>query len=282
MSQQLPVLKHQIRLTFSAQNLTSKDLTSSSDPFYSLYKVSPSGDLEHITSSPVLLDNNNPVWNHDAEVEYDLEANQKFLVHINDYDETGGKVSYDSIGHAYFTLSDDVYDSVTIPLTKDGKDKPSKKMQVIIKGQRKVTSNLHIKADFRCTDLKKTRFFSKDTTAISLSRINPDESESQIYLSEFIESSQKPDWAPFTLSFSNLCDADLNKPFALRLWRKRSDGFMECKGQNLKLTVQDCLVKSPGDAEKKIDLFDPKTDKDICDVWIERFELYETHQEISL
>lgn len=281
MSQQPPVLKHQIRLSFAAKNLKSKDLTSPSDPSFSLHKVSPDGTLDHITTSPAMLDTNDPVWGHSVDVEHDLEANQKFLITINDYDQSGGQVSYDFIGSAIFSLTDDIYDGITIPLTKEGKVKPSKKMQVIIKGQRKVPSNLHIKADFRCTDLKKTRFFSKDTTAISLSRINPDKTESQVYLSEFIESSQKPDWAPFTLSFSDLCDADLNTAFALRLWRMRSDGYMEWKGVNLTLTVQDCLVKS-GEAEKKIDLFDPNTGKDICDVWIERFELYEVHPETSL
>lgn len=265
---QAPVLKHELRLFLSAEHL--KSCGSASDSFFRLSVVQPNGYLDRYHEGTVIMDNNNPKWTSDVSVTLDLESNRKFRCEVFDYDDSG---KHELIGHVDFVLSADVIDGQqTLGLIKAGKTKASKKMKLIIKGEPKVVSNLIIKADFRCTDLTKTYFFSKDTTAISLHRLNADGSDSQLTISEWIHGTQEPNWRCLTVQFADLCDADMTKPFILKMWRLRSrDGYMEPKGENRRLTVQDCL-KNKGDKQKKIDLFDEDTGKDICDIWIERFE----------
>lgn len=267
---QAPVLKHDLRLFLSAENLKSRDTTGGSDSFFRLSIVKPNGSLDRHYEGTVIMDDNNPKWTNDVPVTLDVEANTKFRCEVFDYNEGG---TDELIGHVDFVLTTDVIDGkLSLNLIKAGKTKASKKMKLTIKGERRVASNLVIKADFRCTDLTKTYFFTKDTTAISLHRLNSDGSDSQLTLSDWSEGTQQPDWRTLTVQFSDLCDADMNKPFMLKMWRLRSrDGYMEPKGENRRLTVQDCL-RHPDDGEKKVDLFDEDTGKDICDIWIERFE----------
>lgn len=274
---QPPKLQHPMRLFLSAENLKPRDRTSASDSFFRIF-IRKDGYWSQHEEGTVIMEDNNPKWTKDVSVVLDLEASNQIRCQVLDYAEDG---KHREIGHVEFNLSEDLLDgaALTLPMTKHDKTAPSKKMKLIVRGERKVTSNMYVYCDFRCTDLTKTYFFSKDTTAISLHRLNSDGSDTQLAFSSWVESSQTPDWPLLAVPFADLCDCDVNKPFMMKMWRLRSrDGFMEPKGENRTLTVQQCLM-GPDDKQKKIDLFDEDSGKDVCDIWIERFDFSDPQQE---
>lgn len=266
-------LQQNLRLSFSAENLKTKDLTGTINPIFELHKPGKH-KYEMFYTSSVLMDNHNPTWSDAVNIQLDQEQNQKILFKVFDYRENAPNVL---IAHAEFFLTLDLLDGITVYFTKAGNNDQSKKMRLLIRGALKKTSKLLIAADFRCSDLKQTHFYTKDTTAISLSRLNTDGSDNQLYFSEWVSCSQNPDWKAGSVMLSDLCDDDLHAPFMLQLWRLRArDGFMELKAQNKTLTVHDCLVKE-GEAEKKIVLFDPEANTIECSIWIQRFEPFEPY-----
>eukprot|EP00461_Guttulinopsis_vulgaris_P001182 UN01182 len=271
---QAPVLQQKVRLDFAADKLKGKDVLSKSDPFLKLYQRETSGKWTNVFTTEHIQNKDDPKWSKSFEVDYHFEQNQVFKAEVYDYDSNS---SHDLICSAEFQLGQVMASyggSLRIQAYKPGKTKASKKMAIIVTGTAMVQSNLYLDLDVKVKNVKKSSFFAnidKDDLCFQLVKQKPDGTELVVYQSEIVYDTQKPDFKPTVVPLGDLCNADLNQKFTVRLMRYTSKKEFEFVGDNKDITVNMIQVQKGG-LEKKIDLFDKKG-KDICDFFFEKAEV---------
>ena len=77
---------------------------------------------------------------------------------------------------------------------------------------------LQIKFELTGSNLDKKDLFSESDPYFTISRMNPDGSDTLVYRSEWISNNASPEWAPVEITSGKLCNGDWNRNLRIEVY----------------------------------------------------------------
>ena len=77
---------------------------------------------------------------------------------------------------------------------------------------------LQIRFELTGSNLDKKDLFSESDPYFTISRMNPDGSDTLVYRSEWISNNASPEWAPVEITSGKLCNGDWNRNLRIEVY----------------------------------------------------------------
>jgi len=86
---------------------------------------------------------------------------------------------------------------------------------------------------FSGSNLDKCDVFSESDPFFTVSKTNPDGSDTIVYRSDYIKDNANPDWPPVTMTSVKLCNGDYERPLKVEIWDFDDNGHHDFIGEFL-------------------------------------------------
>lgn len=84
---------------------------------------------------------------------------------------------------------------------------------------------------FSGSNLDKCDVFSESDPFFTVSKVNPDGSDTIIYRSDYIKDNPNPEWPPVTMTSNKLCNGDYERPLKVEIWDYDDSGKHDFIGE---------------------------------------------------
>ncbi|XP_037031088.1 copine-9-like [Bradysia coprophila] len=211
----------QIEMTLSCRNLMNTDYLSKSDPYCIVsMKDSHQDRYFEVGRTERIDDNLNPEWVKKFILNYNFETVQKIKFEVWDVDPDG----QDFLGQLETTLADIVSFSgrqfvgnlTGIPGRSLG--------QVVVVTEEVASCKQIVRIKFGAKNLTKLAWLSSNDPFLVISRSNEDGSASVVYKTEMRHGTQNPNWQPFTMRVTTLCNGDYDRNIKIDCYDNRRNG----------------------------------------------------------
>ena len=232
--------KLRVQLFFRAEGLSDKDTTSKSDPYLLLSQRAAAGPASRpIGKTETIKNSLSPKWTTGFTVDFFFEMKQEFMVSI--YDDDGkGPAGDDCLGTVLFQLAH---------VVSTGQNATGFKVKIaggdgflFIIAQQLSTAGRRdtVTMQFAGRDLKKMDTVGQSDPYFKLFRMNPNGTQTQLYLSEVIPKTLAPTWNKLpVLKVTDLTGSDRNaktlrfEMFDKDMFKDDSMGWFECSFNDL-------------------------------------------------
>jgi len=220
----------------SAKDLTKMDTFSKSDPMCIVYlKSQETGNqYREIGRTERIKDTHDPSFAKSFEVPYFFEEVQmlKFDMYDSDAKAGAGALSqHDYIGGCEATIGTIVGASAgkyVADLKRPSGTKVHGKLHVVAEEHSGVKGKVIMQ--FRGTGLDKKDFFGKSDPFYEIFLADASGSHTMVFRSQHIMKTLNPTWSPMTISLTNLCNGDRDRPLLFKVYDWDSDGSHDLIG----------------------------------------------------
>ncbi|GKT32668.1 Copine-3 [Aduncisulcus paluster] len=229
-----PVSKYEI--TIKAEDLESKDVLSSSDPFCVVEIVNAEKQAVAVGMTAPIKNCNNPVFPESFLLPYMFETPDRVRIRLFDCDSSDLKDlrKHDYIGNVEFQIADlvvSVTGELSLPLRgPDGRPYRGKKSPKIhISGEPASSDNIFADMSFCAKNIDKKDTFGKTDGYLVFQRAKETASGvpewHEVHKTEVVKKSLNPVWKPMKLSMQRLCNNDVERPIRIQCfdWDLASD-----------------------------------------------------------
>lgn len=211
----------QIELTLSCRNLINTDILSKSDPYCVISTKEPWQDQYYeIARTETIDDTLNPQWVTKVILNYNFETIQKIHFEVRDEDVQG----YDFLGSFETTLSDLVSYSGRQYIGKLKGMSIQNCGDIVIVTEEVSSCKQIARIKFRAEHLPKLGWIYSNDPFLVISRSNEDGSYSVVAKTEPVKGTQNPNWKPFTIRATTLCNGDFERTIKIDCYDHRSNG----------------------------------------------------------
>ena len=193
-----------VELFFEAKGLRNADFLGKSDPMVIVSLNSTGARFEEVWRSECKQDTLNPKWDESLTLPYSFQEEQTLRIQVVDVDgdPAAAASTHDDLG------------SVDVPLgtlIQKGRVELSLPKGTLTVTLEKVEDSHEICSfQISATKIKKMDLFSQSDGFLEISRSTGDEKTAWVlvHTTEVKEKNANPDWRPFTLTASELCNSD--------------------------------------------------------------------------
>jgi len=213
-----------VELSMTCSKLEDMDVFSKSDPFCVLYikdNSSRTGGWRCLDRTETIDNTLEPHWQKKFILQYKFEERQILRFDVYDADDNSSNLdNHDFIGSMECSLGEIVSAQgrgLTRSLIGSGKSASNKKQTITVTAEEIITNREVLSLKLRAKDLTAKDFFGfgKSDPFLTFSRSNEYGQWTVVHRTEVIKRNLKPEWQPFTLTISELCNADHNRPIKI-------------------------------------------------------------------
>jgi len=247
-----------VALSMSCDNLRNKDFGSKSDPFVIVYEAIDGDDgpqkFVETARSEIVMDNLKPSF-PPVEHSYEFNRRQNLKFVVQDYDSSG---KHDDLGESQVVTMAELIKNVKTTLTIAKRSLHSDSTITIHVEEIAISKETYY-FDFRGEDIAKAGLMTRPDPMLYISReaVNEQNDEKNnviVYRGPHCKSTKTPNWDPFTISATQLCNGDERRKLTFTVYDFENDGGHRFIG-SFTTTVRDLKMSQIG---RKFEIVDEK------------------------
>ena len=210
-------------LGISCRKLKDTDFLSKSDPLCILY-INNNGRWDEVGKTEMIKNTQDPSWQKKFIIDYKAQERQLLRFDIFDWDSKSNNLKkHDYLARMECTMAQIVAapNKSFVSVVNHG---PSSGAQFIINAEQVVGGNQNVKFQLAARGLDKKDKFGKSDPFFILSKMSSGGQLTRVKTSEVIKNDLNPTWAPMSLSVSELCNNDYNKPLKIDVYDSDGNG----------------------------------------------------------